>query len=111
MFLSTLEAMLDTMAVTAQQRSCEAEMDEGILKNPEELLENKVFWALCFQFEPESPKLSDTGLLKALEALVKLCMESLSTLMVSLVSESQECLDKGQVVLEICVFLEKAYGN
>lgn len=46
-FLSSLEAMSDTMASGALQRISEVEVDDNGLKNLG-LLENEVFRALCF---------------------------------------------------------------
>ncbi|NWI78810.1 FAKD3 protein, partial [Dryoscopus gambensis] len=98
-FLSSLEVMSDTMASGALQRISEVEVDDSGLKNPG-LLENEVFRALCFQFEFESSKLSNTGLLNALQALIKLRIDPQSTLMASLLSESKERLGKGQLTAE-----------
>lgn len=98
-FLSSLEVMSDTMASGALQRISEVEVDDNGLKNPG-LLENEVFRALCFQFEYESSKLSNTGLLNALQALIKLRIDPQSTLMASLLSESEERLGKGQLTAE-----------
>ncbi|NXY02135.1 FAKD3 protein, partial [Pteruthius melanotis] len=98
-FLSSLEVMSDTMASGALQRICEIEVDDNGLRNPG-VLENEVFRALCFQFEFESSKLSNTGLLNALQALIKLRIDPQSTLMASLVSESEERLGKGQLTAE-----------
>ncbi|NWW56086.1 FAKD3 protein, partial [Ifrita kowaldi] len=98
-FLSSLEVMSDTMASGALKRVSEVEVDDNGLKNPG-LLENEVFRALCFQFEFESSKLSNTGLLNALQALVKLRIDPQSTLMASLLSESEERLGKGQLTAE-----------
>ncbi|NXA62783.1 FAKD3 protein, partial [Mohoua ochrocephala] len=98
-FLSSLEVMSDTMASGALQRISEVEVDDNGLKNPG-LLENEVFRALCFQFEFESSKLSNTGLLTALQALIKLRIDPQSTLMASLLSESEERLGKGQLTAE-----------
>ncbi|NXS37752.1 FAKD3 protein, partial [Pomatostomus ruficeps] len=98
-FLSSLEVMSDTMASGALQRISEVEMDDNGLKNPR-LLENEVFRALCLQFEFESSKLSNTGLLNALQALIKLRIDPQSTLMVNLLSESEERLGKGQLTAE-----------
>ncbi|NWV64562.1 FAKD3 protein, partial [Malurus elegans] len=95
-FLSSLEVMSDTMASGALQRISEIEVGDNGLKNPG-LLENEVFRALCFQFEFESSKLSNTGLLNALQALIKLRIDPQSTLMASLLSESEERLGKGQL--------------
>ncbi|KFV02324.1 FAST kinase domain-containing protein 3, partial [Tauraco erythrolophus] len=99
-FLSSLEVMSDTMASGALQRISEVEVDDNGLKNPEGVLENEVFRALCFRFEFESSKLSDTGLLNALQALVKLRIDPQSTLMVSLLSEGKERLGKGQLTVK-----------
>ncbi|XP_030827371.1 FAST kinase domain-containing protein 3, mitochondrial [Camarhynchus parvulus] len=98
-FLSSLEVMSDTMASGALQKISELEVDDNGLKNPE-LLENEVFRALCFQFELESSKLSNTGLLNALQALIKLRIDPESTLMMSLLSESEERLGRGQLTAE-----------
>ncbi|NXR16845.1 FAKD3 protein, partial [Cinclus mexicanus] len=98
-FLSSLGVMSDTMASGALQRISEVEVDDGGLKNPG-LLENEVFRALCFQFEFQSSKLSNRGLLNALQALIKLRIDPQSTLMTSLLLESEERLDRGQLTAE-----------
>ncbi|XP_021402546.2 FAST kinase domain-containing protein 3, mitochondrial [Lonchura striata] len=98
-FLSSLEVMSDIMASGALQKISEVEVDENGLKNPG-LLENEVFRALCFQFEFESSKLSNRGLLNALQALIKLRIDPQSTLMTSLLSESEERLGRGQLTAE-----------
>lgn len=99
-FLSSIEVMSDTMASGALQRISEVEVDDNGLKNPEGVLENEVFRALCFQFEFESSKLSNTGLLNALQALIKLRVDPQSTLMVNLLSEGAERLGKGQLTVK-----------
>ncbi|XP_009882060.1 PREDICTED: FAST kinase domain-containing protein 3 isoform X1 [Charadrius vociferus] len=99
-FLSSLEVMSDTMASGALQRISEVEVDDNGLKNPEGVLENEVFRALCFQFEFESSKLSNTGLLNALQALIKLRVDPQSTLMANLLSEGAERLGKGQLTVK-----------
>lgn len=98
-FLSSLEVMSDIMASGALQKISEVEVDDSGLKNPG-LLENEVFRALCFQFEFESSKLSNRGLLNALQALIKLRIDPQSTLMTSLLSESEERLGRGQLTAE-----------
>ncbi|XP_074755591.1 FAST kinase domain-containing protein 3, mitochondrial [Athene noctua] len=106
-FLSSLEVMSDTMASGALQRISEVELDGDGLKNPEGVLENEVFRALCFQFEFESSKLSNTGLLNALQALIKLHIDPQSTLMASLLGECEERLGKGQLTTKnLCAFGE-----
>ncbi|NWV34507.1 FAKD3 protein, partial [Grantiella picta] len=105
-FLSSLEIMSDTMASGALQRISDVEVDDNGLKNPG-LLENEVFRALCFQFEFEASKLSNTGLLNALQALIKLRIDPQSTLMASLLSESKERLGKGHLTADsLCVLGE-----
>ncbi|NWR61038.1 FAKD3 protein, partial [Bucorvus abyssinicus] len=99
-FLSSLEVMSDTMASRALQRISDVEVDDNGLKNPEGVLENEVFRALCFQLEFESSKLSNTGLLNALQALIKLRIDPQSTLMASLLSEGEERLGKGQLTVK-----------
>ncbi|NXY83571.1 FAKD3 protein, partial [Alcedo cyanopectus] len=99
-FLRSLEVMSDTMASGALQRISEVEVDDSGLKNPERVLDNDVFRALCFQFEFESSKLSNTGLLNALQALIKLRIDPQSTLMVSLLSEGEERLGKRQLTVK-----------
>lgn len=106
-FLNSVEIMSDTMASGALQRISEVEMDDNGLKNPEGVLENEVFRALCFQFEFESSKLSNTGLLNALQALIKLRIDPRSMLMASLLSEAEERLGKGQwTVKNLCALGE-----
>ncbi|NXM71417.1 FAKD3 protein, partial [Serilophus lunatus] len=98
-FLSSLEVMSDTMASGALKKISDVEVANNGLKNPG-MLENEVFRALCFQFEFESSKLSNTGLLNALQALITLRIDPQSTLMASLFSESEERLGKGQLSAE-----------
>ncbi|XP_010006623.1 PREDICTED: FAST kinase domain-containing protein 3 [Chaetura pelagica] len=99
-FLTSVKVMSDTMASGALQRISEVEVDDSGLKNPEEVLENDVFRALCFQFEFECSKLSNTGLLNALQALIKLRIDPQSTLVSSLLSEGEERLGKGQLTVK-----------
>ncbi|XP_025938379.1 FAST kinase domain-containing protein 3, mitochondrial isoform X1 [Apteryx rowi] len=99
-FLSSLEIMSDIMASAALQRISEVEVDDNSLKNSEAVLENEVFRALCFQFEYESSKLSNTGLFNALQALIKLRVDPQSSLIAGLLSESQERLVKGQLTIK-----------
>ncbi|XP_072184764.1 FAST kinase domain-containing protein 3, mitochondrial [Excalfactoria chinensis] len=99
-FLRSLEVMSDIMASGALQRISEVEVDDDGLKNPEDVLENEVFRALCFQFEFESSKLSNTGLLNALQALIKLRIDPQSTLIASLLSESEERLANRKLTVD-----------
>ncbi|XP_052559866.1 FAST kinase domain-containing protein 3, mitochondrial isoform X4 [Tympanuchus pallidicinctus] len=99
-FLRSLEVMSDTMASGALQRISEVEVDDNGLKNPEDVLENEVFRALCFQFEFQSSKLSNSGLLNALQALIKLRVDPQSTLIARLLSESEERLANRKLTVD-----------
>ncbi|XP_042724795.1 FAST kinase domain-containing protein 3, mitochondrial [Lagopus leucura] len=99
-FLRSLEVMSDTMASGALQRISEVEVDDNGLKNPEDVLENEVFRALCFQFEFQSSKLSNSGLLNALQALIKLRVDPQSTLIARLLSECEERLANRKLTVD-----------
>lgn len=99
-FLRSLEVMSDTMASGALQRVSEVEVDDNGLKNPEDVLENEVFRALCFQFEFQSSKLSNSGLLNALQALIKLRVDPQSTLIARLLSECEERLANRKLTVD-----------
>ncbi|MGH0173356.1 UNVERIFIED_CONTAM: hypothetical protein FKN15_064661 [Acipenser sinensis] len=104
--LSSLETMSDTVAALALQRIAVLEHDQNGLKNPA-VLENNVFKALCFQFEHDSQRLTDAGLVTALHACTQLYVDPWSTLMVRLVSESQERLDRGPMAIKnLCILGE-----
>ncbi|NXD11322.1 FAKD3 protein, partial [Nothocercus nigrocapillus] len=106
-FLSSLEIMSDIMASAALQRISEVEVDGSGLKDSEGISDNEIFRALCFQFEYESSKLSNTGLLSALQALIKLRVDPRGSLITNLLSESQERLKKGQLTTKnLCDFGE-----
>ncbi|XP_033856718.1 FAST kinase domain-containing protein 3, mitochondrial [Acipenser ruthenus] len=105
--LASLETMSDTVAALALQRIAVLEHDQNGLKNPEAVLENDVFKALCFQFEHDSQRLTDAGLVTALHACTQLYVDPWSTLMVRLVSESQERLDRGPMAIKnLCILGE-----
>ncbi|NWJ07793.1 FAKD3 protein, partial [Crypturellus undulatus] len=106
-FLSSLEIISDVMASAALQRISEVEMDGSGLNDSEGILENEIFRALCFQFEYESSKLTNTGLLSALQALIKLRVDPRGSLITNLLSEGQERLKKGQLTTKnLCDFGE-----
>ncbi|KAG8442635.1 hypothetical protein GDO86_011427 [Hymenochirus boettgeri] len=98
--LSSVEVLTDTMAAEALLRVSQIETKNGVLINPSNVFENFVFKAVCVQFEQESKKLSTLGLVKALKAFVQLRIDPWSTLMVRLVSESQERVDKGEMNIQ-----------
>ncbi|XP_030061255.1 FAST kinase domain-containing protein 3, mitochondrial [Microcaecilia unicolor] len=106
--VGSLEVLSDSMVALALQRVSQIEMQEDSgLKKPLEVFENDVFKALCFQFEQDSQKVSTTGLVRALRALVELYVDPWSTLIVRLVSESQERLDKGHMSIpDLCMLGE-----
>ncbi|XP_068438256.1 FAST kinase domain-containing protein 3, mitochondrial [Clinocottus analis] len=100
--LRTAEIMSDTMAAEALHRVADLEHESGSLKDPT-VLENDTIRALCFQLEEDSVRLTDAGVVSALLACTRLLLDPWSTLMVRLVSESQERLDRGQMsVGQLC---------
>ncbi|XP_056289919.1 FAST kinase domain-containing protein 3, mitochondrial [Pseudoliparis swirei] len=100
--LHTLETLPDTMAAAALHRVADLEHEGGSLKDPA-VLEDDAVRALCFQLERDSARLTDAGLVSALLACTRLLLDPWSTLMVRLVSESQERLDRGQMsVGQLC---------
>ncbi|XP_042255259.1 FAST kinase domain-containing protein 3, mitochondrial [Thunnus maccoyii] len=101
--LRTVEIMSDTMAAAALHRVADLEQEGNSLKDPS-VLENDTIRALCSQLEEDSGRLTDAGLVSALLACTRLFLDPWSTLMVRLVSESQERLDRGQMsVGQLCI--------
>ncbi|XP_070784442.1 FAST kinase domain-containing protein 3, mitochondrial [Enoplosus armatus] len=100
--LRSVEIMSDTMAAAALHRVADLEQDGNSLKDPT-VLEKDTIRALCFQLEQDSRRLMDAGLVSALLACTRLFLDPWSTLMVRLVSESQERLDRGKMsVGQLC---------
>ncbi|XP_071381671.1 FAST kinase domain-containing protein 3, mitochondrial [Centroberyx affinis] len=100
--LCTVEIISDTMAAAALHRVADLEQEGHSLKDPT-VLEKDTIRALCFQLEQDSERLTDAGLVSALFACTRLYLDPWSTLMVRLVSESQERLDRGQMsVGQLC---------
>lgn len=100
--LRTVEVMSDTMAAASLHRVADLEQEGNALKDPS-VLENSTITALCSQLEQDSGRLTDGGLVSALLACTRLFLDPWSTLMVRLVSESQERLDQGQMnVGQLC---------
>ncbi|XP_041669952.1 FAST kinase domain-containing protein 3, mitochondrial [Cheilinus undulatus] len=100
--LRSVEIMSDTMAAAALHRIADLEQDGNSLKDPS-VLENDTIRALCFQLEQDSRRLTDAGVVSALLACTRLFLDPWSTLMVRLVSESQERLDRGEMkVGQLC---------
>lgn len=100
--LHSVGIMSDTMAAAALHRVADLEQAGNCLKNPA-VLEKDTVRALCFQLEQESRRLTDAGLASALLACTRLFLDPWSTLMVRLVSESQERLDRGvMTVVQLC---------
>lgn len=123
--LRSVGIMSDTMAASALHRVADLEQVENSLKD-RTVLEKDTIRALCFQLEQDSRRLTDAGLVSALLACTRLFLDPWSTLMVRLVSESQERLDRGKVsvgqlctlghaMLSIegpgCVMLEQVMGQ
>uniref|UniRef100_H3DIB4 FAST kinase domains 3 n=1 Tax=Tetraodon nigroviridis TaxID=99883 RepID=H3DIB4_TETNG len=91
--------MSDMMAAAALHRVADLEQAGNCLRDPG-VLEKETVRALCFQLEQESRRLTDAGLVSALLACTRLFLDPWSTLMVRLVSESQERLDRGVMTVE-----------
>lgn len=91
--LRNIEVMTDSMAAASLHRVADIEQGVNCLKDPS-VLENNTIRALCRQLEEDSGRLTDDGLVCALLACTRLYLDPWSTLMVRLVSESQERLDK-----------------
>ncbi|XP_011369705.1 FAST kinase domain-containing protein 3, mitochondrial isoform X1 [Pteropus vampyrus] len=106
-FLSTLQTLPDVLAAGALQRICEMERKAEAHRLPKEILENRVFQALCIQFEQEPSNLSNTGLVTALQALTLLYVDPQSSLLLNLVAECQRRLQRGGLdVHSLCVLGE-----
>lgn len=100
--LRSVEILSDTMAAAALHRVADLEQEGNSLKDPK-VLEKDTIRALCFQLEQDSGRLTDAGLVSALLACTRLFLDPWSTLMVRLVSESQERLDRNQMsVGQLC---------
>ncbi|KAJ7338355.1 hypothetical protein JRQ81_011346 [Phrynocephalus forsythii] len=105
-FIHSLGSLSDTMVASVLQWLCDDRLGKGKM-NPEDVKEHEVFRSLCFQLEQESTSLSDSVLVNSLSALIKLHVDPCSTLMVRLVSESQERLDKGRMTIRnLCILGE-----
>ncbi|XP_020791302.2 FAST kinase domain-containing protein 3, mitochondrial [Boleophthalmus pectinirostris] len=102
-FLYSVEVMTDSMAAASLHRVADLEQGENCLKDPS-VLEELIIRALCKQLEEDSGRLTDGGLVSALLACTRLYLDPWSTLMVRLVSESQERLDRGYLNIgQLCV--------
>ncbi|XP_037385507.1 FAST kinase domain-containing protein 3, mitochondrial isoform X2 [Talpa occidentalis] len=106
-FISTLQALPDSMAAGAFQRICEMENQGGGPGPPKEILENSIFQALCIQVQREPSNLSNTGLVATLQALTLLNVGPQSSLLPNLVAECQHRLQRGALdVHSLCVLAE-----
>ncbi|XP_017497240.2 FAST kinase domain-containing protein 3, mitochondrial isoform X1 [Manis javanica] len=106
-FISTLQTLPDTLAAGALQRICEMEKNHSDQRPPKEILENSVFRALCVQFEQEPSNLSNTGLVTALQALILLCVDPQSSLLLNLVAECQHRLRRSDLgIHNLCILGE-----
>lgn len=97
--LRSVGIMSDIMAAAALHRIADLEQAGNCLKDPT-VLEKETIRALCFQLEQESRRLTNAGLVSALLACTRLFLDPWSTLMVRLVSDSQERLDRGVMTVE-----------
>ncbi|MED6238260.1 hypothetical protein ATANTOWER_015095 [Ataeniobius toweri] len=100
--LRSVEILSDTMAAASLHRVADLELEGSALRDPS-VLEKDTIRALCFQLEQDSTRLTEAGLVSALLACTRLFLDPWSTLMVRLVSESQNRLDSGQMTVgELC---------
>ncbi|KAL1006865.1 hypothetical protein UPYG_G00078250 [Umbra pygmaea] len=100
--LRMVEIMSDTMAAEVLHRVADLEQDGLTLKDPS-VLEKDTLRSLCCQLEQDSSRLTEAGLVSALLACTRLYLDPWSTLVVRLVSESQERLDRAQLSLgQLC---------
>lgn len=92
----------DTMAAAVLHRVADLEQGINSLKDPS-VLDTDAIKALCFQLERDSRQLTDAGLVSALLACTRVFLDPCGTLMVRLVSESQDRLDRGEMtVSQLC---------
>ncbi|XP_053715267.1 FAST kinase domain-containing protein 3, mitochondrial [Synchiropus splendidus] len=96
--LQSVEMMSDTMAAAVLHRVADLEREGNSLRDPS-VLENDAIRALCLQLEQDAARLTDAGLASALLACTRLFLDPSSSLMVHLVSESQERLDRGRMAV------------
>ncbi|KAM9775339.1 FAST kinase domain-containing protein 3, mitochondrial [Syngnathus typhle] len=103
--LRSSTAVSDGAAAAALHRLADLEREEGenpCLRDPS-VLEDHAVRALCLQLECDSRLLSDSALMSALLACTRLYIDPWSTLMVRLLSESQERLEGGDLsVSQLC---------
>lgn len=100
--LRSLGIMSDTMAAAALHRVADLEQVGNSLKDLK-VLEKDTIRSLCYQLEQDSRRLTDGGLVSVLLACTRLFLDPWSVLMVRLVSESQERLDRGQMTVgQLC---------
>lgn len=100
--LRSVEIMSDTMAAAALHRVADMEQESTALRDST-VLESDTIRALCFQLEQDSERLTEAGLVSALLACTRLFLDPRSTLMVRLVSESQDRLDRGLMTVgQLC---------
>uniref|UniRef100_A0A3P9NKF5 FAST kinase domains 3 n=1 Tax=Poecilia reticulata TaxID=8081 RepID=A0A3P9NKF5_POERE len=101
--LCSVEVLSDTMAAACLHRVADLEQDGAALRDPS-VLEKDAIRALCFQLEQDSERLTEAGLVSALLACTRLFLDPWSTLMVRLVTESQNRLDGEQMAVgELCM--------
>lgn len=105
--LRTVEIMTDSMAAASLHRVADLEQGVNCLKDPS-VLEKDIIRALCKQLEEDSGRLTNAGLISALLACTRLYLDPWSALMVRLVSESQERLDRCHLSVEQLCDLGKA---
>ncbi|XP_059132224.1 FAST kinase domain-containing protein 3, mitochondrial [Peromyscus eremicus] len=94
-FLSTLDTLPVSLASAALHRICEVGKRDGDPRLPQGVLENSIFRALCLQCERDPSRLTNAGLVTALQSLVMVPVDPQSSLMLSLMAECQSRLRRG----------------
>ncbi|XP_056155083.1 FAST kinase domain-containing protein 3, mitochondrial [Lampris incognitus] len=105
--LCSVGLISDIMAASVLHRVADLEQQGFSLRDPT-VLEKDTIRALCFQLEGDSVHLTDAGLVSALLGCTRLFLDPWSTLVVRLVTESQERLDRGQMSMGQLCMLGKA---
>lgn len=103
-FIHTLDTLPVTLASAALLRICEIGKRDDEQRLPKEVLENRVFQALCLRCERDPTHLTNAVLVTVLQSLV---IDPQSSLVLSLVAECQRRLRRGSLeVHHLCVLGE-----
>ncbi|KAL1783378.1 FAST kinase domain-containing protein 3, mitochondrial isoform X1 [Sigmodon hispidus] len=96
-FIGTLDTVPVILASAALHRICELGHRNGEQSLPKGILENSIFQALCFQCERDPSHLTNASLVMTLQSLVRLSVDSQSSLVLNLMTECQSRLQRGSL--------------